>query len=69
MSWDIDRETKHDCPCGESTYTIQERSDDWGRSDERWIMNCVKCKDLYKLKSDYIYRGGIEEEIKAWIRK
>lgn len=32
---------------GAGTYKVEEYDHDWGRSDERWTMHCVKCRPRY----------------------
>lgn len=67
MSWEIDSETIELCPCGEGNYAVQQMSDDWGRHNERWIMNCNACKGKYTPESEVIYRNGIAEKHTKWI--
>lgn len=60
MSWEEGLPAKHPCPCGNGQYTIIQRSDDWGRHEERWEMHCQSCLQLYGLYSfDYNRKGMI----------
>jgi hypothetical protein len=69
MSWEVDREEEKPCPCGQGTYLIQHRSDDWNRYDERWIMNCPTCNKMYKIAITYGNDKGISYEKHAWVKK
>lgn len=69
MAWETDRVEKKPCPCGSSTYTVEYRSDDWNRYEERWAMDCENCTKQYKLETYYLYRSGTSEENHRWIKK
>lgn len=67
MSWETVSETKRPCPCGKGTYTITKRCDDWNRYEEYWVMDCLQCKENYKLEVEHIMdRDGIDGEIRSW---
>lgn len=69
MSWQTDRVEEKACPCGEGKYSIEYRSDDWGRNDETWKMSCPKCKGRYKLvKEGYTWKGIYEVDYR-WSKK
>lgn len=68
MSWDS-TETKRPCPCGKGTFTIVDRSDDWGRSESHWKMDCPDCRKRYSLYTYGFYRSGLYEECHRWINK
>ena len=51
MSWEYSAPVLHSCPCGKGLYKIIHRSDDWGRTDERWEMDCPFCCNSHGLYS------------------
>lgn len=69
MSWEVDHEEIKNCPCKKGSYTIQQRSDDWGREDEKWIMNCPYCKQNYKLEATNYHEKGIQLFEYKWVKK
>ena len=68
MSWES-TETKRPCPCGKSTFTIVDRSDDWGRFESHWKMDCPDCRNRYSLYTYGYYRSGLYQEAHRWIDK
>lgn len=57
------------CPCGAGTYTVTLRSDDWGRSDERWCMSCPACQAAYQLVTFHgDYKGTLDIRY-GWVPK
>lgn len=66
MSWDS-YETKKTCPCGVGTYTVVDRSNDWGQSDSQWVMDCPSCKMRYALHSFDIYPHGLHAIGHRWV--
>lgn len=67
MSWEKMSEKKERCPCGNSTYSIITESDDWGRLDESWVMNCPSCqKDYFLSENHSIDRDGLDYIIRSW---
>lgn len=70
MSWETVSESSMPCPCGKGTYIITISSDDWGRSEEHWIMECPFCKENYTLEVKHITdRDGMPDEIRSWKSK
>lgn len=68
MSWESN-ETKKPCPCGAGTYTVINRSDDWGRFETSWKMDCPICSKKYSLYTYDYYRSGLREQGHKWIEK
>lgn len=68
MSWES-KETKKNCPCGKGTYTVIDRSDDWGRFETRWQMDCLECKVNYSLYEYYYHKSGLAEVGFKWVEK
>jgi len=69
MSWEDTGIKYYKCPCSQGTYSIVSSSDDWNRYDERWVMDCVICRDEYRCFSFWENDSGLEVEVKYWIRK
>lgn len=69
MSWETLNESKKACPCGNGTYTIIQRMDDWNRLDSNWVMNCPECMAIYSLYSYNYYDSGIPTQGKRWVKK
>lgn len=67
MSWEDHAPTRRPCPCGKGHYTVFQRSDDWGRFEERWEMECGACKEKYGLHSATYNRKGIHETSSGWV--
>jgi hypothetical protein len=67
MSWEEGLPAKHPCPCGNGHYTIIQRSDDWGRHQERWEMHCQYCLQLYGLYSFDYNRNGMVNTSHLWL--
>ena len=67
MSWEESPPIVRPCPCGIGHYTIIERTDDWGRSEERWEMQCQSCVENYGLFSFDYNRKGIVSTSRNWI--
>lgn len=67
MSWDEMKCTEYHCPCGKSTYTVKLFMDDWGRSEERWNMECPDCKQNYRLYSISYYHKARSEASPCWV--
>ncbi len=65
MSWD-EFEYKYGCPCGNETYTVLIRENDWFQQDESWTMDCSKCSNEYEL---YQFRNRHNEWSSCWINK
>lgn len=68
MSWESN-ETEKPCPCGKSTYTVIDRSDDWGRYETHWRMDCPICEKTYSLYVYDYYRSGLPEQGHKWVEK
>ena len=66
MSWDS-TETQKSCPCGTGTYTVIDRSDDWGRFETNWRMDCPICSKKYSLYTYAYYNSGIQEQRHKWV--
>lgn len=70
MSWEVTRTDTLKCPCGEGTYAVTHRSDDWGRCDETWSMNCPTCHATYQLVTfPGDYKGVISDVRYGWALK
>jgi hypothetical protein len=69
MSWEKDYDSQYPCPCGNSTYTKESYSDDWGRNDESWSMNCQICSQGYTLYTNYYYESGMSVSSNFWVTK
>jgi len=67
MSWEDGLPIKHPCPCGNGQYTVVERSDDWGRHEERWEMHCPSCLHRYGLYSFDYNRKGMVSTSHRWL--
>lgn len=67
MSWEDSEPQYRSCPCGKGRYSVVYRSDDWGRSDERWAMHCEHCSETHGLYSYNINRKGIDETYYGWL--
>lgn len=67
MSWEESEPATRLCPCGVGHYTVIARSDDWGRSDERWEMHCVSCRANYALYTYHHNRKGLIETYYGWL--
>jgi hypothetical protein len=57
MTYEIESEREHPCPCGESTYVVVIESNDWGSDRESWRMNCGDCRDAY-VRESFTRREG-----------
>jgi len=42
---------------------VIQRSDDWGRNDERWEMHCRACAAKHGLYTEVYNRKGLRETI------
>jgi len=69
MSWEESAPSKRNCPCGIGLYLVIDRSDDWGRHDERWEMHCSACREEYGLFSQHYNRKGMSCTFRGWVRK
>lgn len=69
MSWEVDHEEIKNCPCNKGTYKIQHRSDDWGRKNEKWIMECPFCEQNFKLETSNYHKGGLQIFEYSWVDK
>lgn len=67
MSWEDHEPSKRPCPCCNGHYLVIQRSDDWGRSDERWEMHCPACAEKYGLYSATYNRKGMDETFSGWV--
>ncbi len=67
MSWESN-ETKKPCPCGAGTYTVIDRSDDWGRFETSWRMDCPICSNTYSLYTYDYYNSGLREQGHKWVQ-
>lgn len=66
MSWES-TETQKPCPCGNSTYTVIDRSDDWGRFETNWRMDCPICSKKYSLYTYDYYNSGLHAQSHKWV--
>ncbi len=69
MSWEETSRNEHGCPCGGGTYTVAVFCDDWGRSEERWQMNCPACRERYGLHKYYYEDKAMSSEAYLWVRR
>src|SRR5260221_300812 len=69
MSWEDSEPVNHACPCGKSTYFVMDRSDDWGRFEQRWGMDCHQCARNYRLYSYVTFHKGLRYEAHGWAKK
>jgi hypothetical protein len=67
MSWEEMSSTKHPCPCGSGTYTVTRLMDDWNRSEERWEMDCLVCKDKFTLYESGYWHSGLWTPTYRWV--
>ena len=67
MSWEDGLPIQNPCPCGNGLYTVVQRSDDWGRYEERWEMHCPSCLQRYGLYSFEYNRKGIASTGHRWL--
>lgn len=67
MSWDS-TEAQKICPCGASTYTVIDRSDDWGRFETSWRMDCQICSEKYSLYTYDYYNSGLHGQGHRWVK-
>lgn len=67
MSWEESEPIKRPCPCGKGHYAVIHRSDDWGRSDERWEMYCSSCEAEYGLYAHDYNRKGMKVTYRGWV--
>ena len=44
-----------------------QRSDDWGRFDERWEMHCRACASKFGLYNENYIRKGLHETFSGWV--
>ena len=66
MSWDS-TETQKTCPCGAGTYTVIDRSDDWGRFETSWRMDCAICRAKYSLYTYDYCDSGLRGQGHKWV--
>src|SRR6266699_3926307 len=73
MSWEDIDSKEHKCPCGKGHYVVVLRSDDWGRFDDHWTMDCKSCASnlitIYDLYSYSFNRKGLTSTHFGWINK
>ena len=69
MSWEEINTYRSKCPCGSSTYTVRSFMGDWNRSEERWEMDCVKCKRQYCLYQYSVLDSGMTCKVFRWVRR
>ena len=67
MSWEDTATYRYRCPCGAGTFTVRHRSDDWGRHDEVWEMQCPACISSYVLHEDNRLRNGTSVAPYGWV--
>lgn len=59
MSWEIDGQTRHSCPCGQGTWVEVRESDDWGRSRSSASIECPVCQRTHRMKEVHGDRKGM----------
>jgi len=59
VSWEDHPPISYPCPCGKRAYSVTQRSDDWGRFEERWKMLCPECQETHGLYSNTVNRKGM----------
>ncbi len=69
MSWEECKRECRSCPCGNGHYTVINRSDDWGRSEENRIMECSRCAATHGLYTYYQQPKGVSEIHYLWVSK
>lgn len=67
MSWQTDREEFRLCPCRSGTYRVEWRSDDWGRSEAIWSMQCPVCQQQYSLDFRAGWDSGMRVSHNCWV--
>ena len=67
MSWEDQEPLQRPCPCGAGRYIVESRSDDWGRFDERWAIQCRPCAEKYGLFREAYNRKGVYETSFSWV--
>lgn len=67
MSWEVVGQDLRPCPCGAGRYRIEYRSDDWGRSEEDWSMECPACAKSCALTARGGWDSGISVSYQCWV--
>lgn len=68
MSWEVISTSTHNCPCGLGSYLVVVLSDDWGRTEERWEMRCLKCSSEFALYKYHYQDSGEVWPAYVWVR-
>lgn len=69
MSWEEIFRKKYPCPCRKGEYEEVHYSDDWGRSETRYTMLCLECKDKYIYDHTVIHGHPGNEIERGWVLK
>ena len=69
MSWEEMGSEHRPCPCRRGHYSVVRHSDDWGRHDEHWTMDCPQCRERYDLYETSFNRKGLWETFSGWVPK
>lgn len=56
MSWELDRTEYKECPCGQGKIKVESYSDDWGRYESRYTIECDLCKENYHIETASSYK-------------
>jgi len=69
MSWEEDFRNRYPCPCGKGEYEEIHYSDDWGRTETRYVMLCPSCKEKYVYDHTVIPGHPGDEIERGWVLK
>lgn len=56
MSWEPDSTEYKKCPCGQGKIKVESYSDDWGRYESRYTIECDFCKENYHIETSSSYK-------------
>lgn len=56
MSWELDSTDYKKCPCGQGKIKVESYSDDWGRYESRYTIECDFCKENYHIETSSSYK-------------
>ena len=56
MSWELDCTEYKECPCGQGKIKVESYSDDWGRCESQYTIECEFCKKNYHIETSSSYK-------------
>lgn len=65
MSWDTEV-TERPCFCGEGTFVLTSRSNEWGRSEENGVTRCPRCSREYEFK---VWKTSDGDTDFGWVKR